>query len=400
MFQTKNDVRGSEHLGNPDPALTTTRELILQIEMIRNGVMRWWMLVAILWHGLGSRAQLGTMPEAATAAEGVSEAYALHDTGTTLYSAYNFLKCTSDKHLTPTSTQDVSHLIKDLIASTTKTAPLKVRATRHNFHSMAGFVCAGHRANTKRTFSPTNMDQSLGSNNGATSVTLLLHLMNGVLAVDRASFRMTVGAGITLQALADAAQANSMSIPAGVLPAYGNLSLGGVISTSAHGSGLGTASIVGDLVTKLTWVNGHGEVVHSERGSPEFAALVGGLGILGVLTEVTLELQPLSFTVVETRSGLDDANMVGELREMLASETPNILVQWKPEFREYRAVLYKQVDGVESEGGMPLYPHAKSAIMHEVDTTRTVTEVLAAWDADPDEESPIADVLNAGWSEI
>ena len=56
-------------------------------------------------------------------------------------------------------------------------------------------------------------------------------------------------------------------------------------------------------VTQLTWVNGWGEIVVSDAGSPEVAALVGGLGLLGVVTEVTLQLQPLSFTVVETRSG-------------------------------------------------------------------------------------------------
>lgn len=376
--------------------------------MIHDGVVRWWVLVAVIcsaWNGPGSMAQLGTMPEARAAVEGVSESYVLHDTGTTLYSAYNFLKCTSDKHVTPTSTQDVSDLVKELIVSSpdekSTRRPMKVRATRHDFHSMAGFVCAGHRANTKREFSQqNNLDQNLDSM--PTSVTLLLHLMNRVMSVDTANLQLTVEAGITLQALVDAAQANGMSIPAGVLPAYGNLSLGGLISTSAHGSGIGTASIIGDLVTKLTWVNGRGEIVVSDtatsQGATEVAALVGGLGLLGVLTEVTLQLEPLSFTVVETRANLDDTNMVSELMSLLASQTPNILVQWRPEFGLYRAVLYKQVNAVPASGAPPFHPHAKSAIMHAVDddTARVVKELLAAWDADPDEESPIADVLNAG----
>jgi hypothetical protein len=329
------------------------------------------------------------MPEAGAAVEGVSESYALQDTGTTLYSAYNFLKCTSDRHVAPTSTQDVSDLVKELLTATSS-RPVKVRATRHDFHCMNGFVCPGHRANTKREFSHTLSTET------PASVTLLLHLMNRVIAVDTAKSQLTVGAGITLQAMVDAAEANGMSVPAGVMPAYGNLSLGGVISTSAHGSGLGTASTLGDLVAKLTWVNGRGEIVVSKAGSPEVAALVGGLGLLGVLTEVTLQLHPRSYTVVESRNNLDDNNMVAELTSLFASETPNILVQWKPEFREYRAVLYKEVDAVPD--GLTFRPHAKSGIMHapDDDTARLVKQLLAAWDADPDEESPLADVLNTG----
>lgn len=346
------------------------------------------------WNGHGSRAQLGTMPEASTATEGVSESYILQDSGTTLYSAYNFLKCTSDKHASPTNTQDVSDLVKKLISTG---SPVKLRATRHDFHCENGLVCPGHRSNTKREF---RAEQTLDPNlDTPASLTILLHLMNRVLSVDTANSRLTVEAGITLQALVDAAQANSMSVPAGVLPAYGNLSLGGVISTSAHGSGLGAASILGDLVVKLTWVNGLGDVVVSDRDSIEVDALVGGLGLLGVLTEVTLQLQPPSFTVVETRSHLDDTNMVSELRRLLENETPHILVQWKPEFREYRAALYKQVDAVqEASGGSPFRPQAKSAIMYAADDNMAhmVKTLLAAWDADPDEESPIADVLNTG----
>jgi FAD/FMN-containing dehydrogenase len=213
---------------------------------MHDGVVRWWVLVAILCTQ-GSRAQLGTMPEARSAVEGVSESYVLQDAGTTLYSAYNFLKCTSDAHEVPSSTEDVSDLVKEINLEAFS-RPVKLRATRHDFHCMNGFVCPGHRANTKREFSHT-----LNSNQAdmPLSATLLLHLMNRVLSVDTENLQLTVQAGITVQALVDAAQANGMSVPAGVLPAYGNLSLGGVISTGAHGSGLGTASILGDLVTRV-----------------------------------------------------------------------------------------------------------------------------------------------------
>jgi FAD/FMN-containing dehydrogenase len=228
--------------------------------------------------------------------------------------------------------------------------------------------------------------------------------MNRVISVDTELHQLTVEAGITLQTMVDAAQANRMSMTAGVSPAYGNLSLGGVISTSAHGSGLGVASIIGDLVTKLKWVNGRGEVIISdtatEQGAKEVEALVGGLGLLGILTEVTLQLRPLSYTIVETRNHLDDTNMVSELISMLRFENPNTIVQWKPEFKEYTAVLFKEVDSLPASGAPPFLPNAKSNIMHAADDeiAGVVKDVLAAWDADPDEESPVANVLNSGES--
>lgn len=375
-------------------------------EMFHNRVVVLLVLTTLICHG---GAQLGTMPESTTSTEGVSEAYVQSDSGTTLYSAYNLLKCTSDVHLAPKSTEEVSHLVKELLVvshNSTSQNSLKIRATRHDFHSFAGFVCAGKRFNTKREFThpKINSDENVDNNKPPGSVTMLLHLMNRVISVDTELHQLTVEAGITLQTMVDAAQANGMSMTAGVSPAYGNLSLGGVISTSAHGSGLGVASIIGDLVTKLKWVNGRGEVIISdtatEQGAKEVAALVGGLGLLGILTEVTLQLRPLSYTIVETRNHLDDTNMVSEVISMLRFENPNIIVLWKPEFKEYSVVLFKEVDSLPASGAPPFLPNAKSNIMHAADDeiAGVVKGVLAAWDADPDEESPVADVLNSGES--
>ena len=43
----------------------------------------------------------------ATGIPNVSEAYSQYDGATTLYSAYNYLKCTSDHHVTVTSTNEI-----------------------------------------------------------------------------------------------------------------------------------------------------------------------------------------------------------------------------------------------------------------------------------------------------
>ena len=41
---------------------------------------------------------------------------------------------------------------------------------------------------------------------------------------------------------------------------------------------------------------------------------MGGLGLLGIVTEIALQLQPNSRTIVELRRGLSDARMVPKLK--------------------------------------------------------------------------------------
>lgn len=221
-------------------------------------------------------------------------------------------------------------------------------------------------------------------------------------------FRITVGAGMTLLELAVAAEENGMSVLAGVFPIYGNLTVGGVILASAHGTGLGTTSSLGDLVRKVKWVNGKGDIIVSdsatEVGALEVNALVGGLGLLGIVTEITLQLQPPSRTVVETRDNLDDTHIVSDLKRMLKEETPHIMVVWRPDFGTFRAIMYTQL--ADDRYGEDLGPSARpdfdpqgrAAGFDPVDdhTASAMDGLLAAWDADTADESAGADVLNAG----
>lgn len=65
-----------------------------------------------------------------------------------------------------------------------------------------------------------------------------------VLAVDKATRRMRVQAQITLKDLYPAATAAGLSVPRGSLPWWQGLTLGGIMATSSHGSGLNETSSV------------------------------------------------------------------------------------------------------------------------------------------------------------
>ncbi|XP_073391725.1 L-gulonolactone oxidase 2 [Physcomitrium patens] len=379
---------------------------------LRHGAQTTWLFVVFVLLVCEFSAQLGDRLAIITNVDavrvGVSEAFSQGDCETTLYSSDNYLKCTFDLQLVPNTTQDVSDLIK--LHTNSSNSRIKIRATRRGFHSSAGFVCSGRRSSSKKERVEFGDDHGRRSLR-VTSYTMLLHVMNHVVSVDAEQHKLTVEAGMTLLELARVAEANGMAVPAGALSMYGNLTVGGVIMASAHGSGLGTVSSLGDLVTKIKWVNAKGEIIVSdlqtERGAKEVRALVGGLGLLGVVTEFTLKLQPNSRTIVDTRKGLDDTNLVLDLKKTLALETPHIIVHWRPDFESYKALLFTQVDDVNQSAAAVIpkyYPNARRASDIPVSDKMASawSELMATWEDDAAEELPSADVLNTeicSWGE-
>ena len=209
--------------------------------------------------------------------------------------------------------------------------------------------------------------------------------------------------------LAEAAEANGLSVRACAFSVYGNLTVGGVILASAHGSGLGTFTSLGSLVTKVKWVNGKGEILLSdsatEAGAEEVKALVGGLGLLGIATEFTLQLEPPSRTVLESRSNLDDAHIVADVSKMLEEETSHVILLWRPDLGTYRAFMWTQVidesasnpaGGPSEEPAFESNPWSGYLAPLEDHLASALNKLMAAWEEDTAEESPIADELNSG----
>ena len=74
-----------------------------------------------------------------------------------------------------------------------------------------------------------------------------------------------------------------------------HISVAGSVATATHGSGNGNPTL-SSAVQAMTLVSGTGEVVRLGRQSPEFDGGVVHLGALGIVTEVTLAMEP-SFNV-------------------------------------------------------------------------------------------------------
>jgi xylitol oxidase len=70
-----------------------------------------------------------------------------------------------------------------------------------------------------------------------------------------------------------------------------HISVAGAVATATHGSGVTNGNLA-TAVSGLELVTSSGEVIEAARGEADFDGLVVGLGALGALTRITLEVEP------------------------------------------------------------------------------------------------------------
>jgi alditol oxidase len=109
------------------------------------------------------------------------------------------------------------------------------------------------------------------------------------IALDRAAGTVTVGAGVRYGELAEALNAEGVALHN--LASLPHISVGGAIATATHGSGNGNGNLA-TAVARLELVRSDGELLGAQRGDPDFDGLVVGLGALGAVVRVTLDVQP------------------------------------------------------------------------------------------------------------
>ena len=122
----------------------------------------------------------------------------------------------------------------------------------------------------------------------STELVTLEHLPAEVV-VDRAAMTVTCSGGLRYGDLALAlareglALANLASLP--------HIAVAGAVSTATHGSGDRNGNLA-TAVAALEIVTSDGAVLIAARGDPHFDGLVVGLGAVGALTRVTLDVEP------------------------------------------------------------------------------------------------------------
>jgi xylitol oxidase len=146
----------------------------------------------------------------------------------------------------------------------------------------------------RRLVADVSSVHALGSRHSFTSIAdahelIALDRVVDEITINRDAGTVTVPAATTYAELAEAlnraglALANMASLP--------HISVGGAIATATHGSGERLGNLA-TSVTGLELVTSSGDMFRAQRGDEHFAGLVVALGALGVVTRVTLAVEP------------------------------------------------------------------------------------------------------------
>jgi xylitol oxidase len=162
----------------------------------------------------------------------------------------------------PASVDEVQQVVKDC-------AKLRALGSRHSFNTIAD--------STQNQISLIKLNE---------------------ISLDEKARTVTVGAGITYGKLAPVIDARGYAIHN--LASLPHISVAGAIATATHGSGVHNGNLA-TAVSGLEIVTADGEILHLSRAKDgeRFLAAVVGLGSLGVVTRVTLDVQP-TFQVAQS----------------------------------------------------------------------------------------------------
>jgi decaprenylphospho-beta-D-ribofuranose 2-oxidase len=141
-----------------------------------------------------------------------------------------------------------------------------------------------------------------------------MNAMNRILALDEQSAQITVEAGTRLIDIYRAAHHRLLMLPAS--PTESHSSVAGAICANVNGKDAWRHGSIAHQIVRLTLLLANGEVLAIDRSHELFNAVVGGIGLLGVIVDATLQLRPIPSPYVE----IDriPAASVGALLETMA----------------------------------------------------------------------------------
>ena len=110
-----------------------------------------------------------------------------------------------------------------------------------------------------------------------------------IVRIDKAARTVTIDGGITYGELCPILDREGFALHN--LASLPHISVAGAATTATHGSGSKNKNLA-TSVAALNLVTASGEIVSLKRGDPDFDGAVVGLGALGIVSELTLDIQP------------------------------------------------------------------------------------------------------------
>jgi xylitol oxidase len=143
-----------------------------------------------------------------------------------------------------------------------------------------------------------------------------LTALESELDIDRSTMTVTVGAGVRYGVLASHLELAGYALHnMGSLP---HISVGGATATATHGSGNHNRNLAA-AIRSLEVISSEGDIVSYRREDQDFAGMVVHLGALGIVTRLTLDIEP-SYTVSqEVLEGLSWDALTGSFDAVFGS---------------------------------------------------------------------------------
>ncbi len=207
--------------------------------------------------------------------------------------------------------------LDELYDVVTRASALRVLGSRHSFNGIAD--TAGDQVSLAR------LDPDIRIDSDAATVSLGAGTRYGDLA------QVLRPAGWALHNLA--------SLP--------HISVAGAVATATHGSGIALGNL-STAVVGMEILRADGQTVALDRSSPDFAGAVVGLGALGVVTRLTLAIEP-AFEVAQTVFlGLDWGTVSENFDELMgAAYSVSLFTDWSD--HGVQQVWVKSRDGAVRE---------------------------------------------------
>jgi decaprenylphospho-beta-D-ribofuranose 2-oxidase len=121
--------------------------------------------------------------------------------------------------------------------------------------------------------------------------------MNSIIAFDEEAAQITVEAGMRIIDIYQAVHHRLLTLPAS--PTESHSSVAGAICANVNGKDAWRNGSFAQQVVHLKLLLATGELLTIDRSHELFNAVVGGIGLLGVIVEATLQLQPIPSPFVE-----------------------------------------------------------------------------------------------------
>ncbi len=155
-----------------------------------------------------------------------------------------------------------------------------------------------------------------------------LRRMNRILAWDPKSGVVTMEPGVTLAQLWQYTLEDGWWPP--VVTGTMATTIGGCAGLNVHGKNAWQVGPIGDHITSFELLLASGELISCDRGnnSDLFHAAIGGFGVLGCFTSVTMQMKPVysGLLEVQTESRANLAEMFSYFEENL--ESSDYIVGW------------------------------------------------------------------------